>query len=469
MMRIILLSGGSGKRLWPLSNDYRSKQFIKVMDFDKPTDESQTSMIQRVWAHLSDIDLANCAVIAASGVQHEVIQSQLGDAVPLVLEPVKRDTYPAICLASSFMHSKMNVSSDEVIVVMPVDVDADEGFYASIKQLALEFETSKANIGLIGLNPTQPSEKFGYILPKNSQKDSTLLKIDRFIEKPSAMEASNLIEQGALWNCGVFAFRLGYILQLLEAGNWPTQYEDILAQYHLMPAISFDYQVVEKEPEIVVKPYKGRWNDLGTWNEWTETMPNRLNGKGILSEDSLNTHIINELQIPVIVMGISNAVIVASPDGILVADKEMSPKLKEVVQSISARPMYEETLYGWYRVIDVEINQLDQQVMTKRVHIWAGKNMSYQVHMHRDEIWTLISGQAEVVVDEVSFLASAGEVIHIKAGSKHSIRAIKGVDLIEVQIGKIISEEDVTRFNYSWHEGNKQKKGGTLDESYTNR
>ncbi|GGH23915.1 sugar phosphate nucleotidyltransferase [Paenibacillus segetis] len=449
-MRLILLSGGSGKRLWPLSNDYRSKQFIKVMDSENPTDDSQTSMIQRVWARLNEIDLANSAVIAASRVQQEVIQSQLGNDVPLVLEPVKRDTFPAICLASSFLHTKMNVHDDEVIVVMPVDVDADDGFYHTIKQLALEFETSEAKIGLIGLKPTQPSEKFGYILTEPKNTHSTLLKIDRFIEKPSVAEASNLIELGALWNCGVFAFRLGYILKLLEAGNWPTRYEEFLDKYHLMPTISFDYQVVEKEESVVVWPYTGRWNDLGTWNEWTETMPKRLNGKGIISEDSMNTHIINELQIPVIVMGISNAVIAASPDGILVTDKEMSQKLKDVVQSISARPMYEETLYGWYRVIDVANKFSDQQVMTKRVHIWAGKHMSYQIHANRDEIWTIINGQAEVVIDDRRFQANAGDVFHIQVGSKHAIRALHDVDLIEVQMGKLISEDDVIRLDYDW-------------------
>ncbi|NEW06388.1 hypothetical protein GK047_10230 [Paenibacillus sp. SYP-B3998] len=242
-MKIILLSGGSGKRLWPLSNDYRSKQFIKVMGTDNPMHECQTSMLQRVWAHLNVNDLADSVVITASGIQQEVIQSQLGDEVPLVLEPVKRDTFPAISLASSFLHTHKNVRDDEVIVVMPVDVDADEGFYASIKQLAIEFEVSKANIGLIGLNPTHPSEKFGYILTEPFQKHATLLKVDRFVEKPSNVEASNLISLGALWNCGVFAFRLGYLLGRLEAENWPTQYEDLLTKYHLMPAISFAYQI----------------------------------------------------------------------------------------------------------------------------------------------------------------------------------------------------------------------------------
>lgn len=136
-MKIILLSGGSGKRLWPLSNDYRSKQFIKVMNSDNGINESQTSMIQRVWNNLKKYDLASSAVIAASRVQQEVIESQLGDDVTLVLEPVKRDTFPAICLASSFLHTKWYVNEDEVVVVMPVDVEADEGFLLLLGSLRL--------------------------------------------------------------------------------------------------------------------------------------------------------------------------------------------------------------------------------------------------------------------------------------------------------------------------------------------
>lgn len=460
-MRMILLSGGSGKRLWPLSNDYRSKQFIKVMNSDDSLGETQTSMIQRVWSNLKKYDLASSAIIAASRVQQEVIQSQLEDEVPLVLEPVKKDTFPAICLASSYLYSKLNAKEEEVVVVMPVDVEADEGFYASIRQLAIDFESSTANIGLIGLKPTYPSEKFGYILTETSQKDASLLKIDRFVEKPALEEATELIRSGALWNCGVFVFRLGYLLQLLDSGGWPRAHGKLLDQYHMMPAISFDYEVVEKEENVVVKPYAGKWNDLGTWDEWTNTMSNPINGKGILSEDSINTHIVNELQIPVIVMGISNAVIVASPDGILVSDKKQSPKLKDLIKPISARPMYEETLYGWYRVIDVNKNVNNQQVVTKRVHVWAGKHISYQVHAKRDEIWTIISGKAEVVIDERCFSVSAGDVVHITSGSKHAIRAIIGIDLIEVQIGEMVNEEDITRFDYDWMEHRLWAKGRT--------
>ena len=383
--------------------------------------------------------------------QQEVIHAQLGDDVPLVLEPEKGDTFPAICLASSFLYSKMNSNYDEVIVVMPVDVDADEGFFDAIKQFAVDFEDSEASIGLIGLHPTHPSEKFGYILRSDKQISSNMIKVDRFVEKPSMEEATRLIGEGALWNCGVFVFRLGYMINLLEASGWSTQHEEILQQYHLLPSISFDYQVVERETDIVVKPYSGRWNDLGTWNDWTATMSDRIHGKAIMSDDCNNTHVINELQIPVVAMGLSDAVIVASPDGILVANKPSTPKLKDLVHSIASRPMYEETIYGWYRVIDVD-NKYGQQVITKRVHVWSGKHISYHNHMKRTEIWTIISGRAEVVMDDRKFYVAAGDIVSIEAGVKHAIKAIGEVDMIEVQIGESISDDDIARFKYDWND-----------------
>lgn len=452
-MRMILLSGGTGQRLWPLSNDYRSKQFIKAMDNERGMpDASSTSMIQRVWAQLRRLGLDDRAVLAASRSQEEIIKAQIGEDADLVLEPCKRDTFPAIGLATSYLHSVRNADAGEIAIAMPVDVDADDDFFAAVVRLGEAFERSDARIGLLGIKPRSASEKFGYILTGEDRVGGDLHRISKFVEKPPADEAAALISQGALWNCGVFAFRIGDMLQRLEEGDWPTRFERFIAEYDRMPSISFDYQVVEKERNAVVMPYAGYWNDLGTWNEWTSKMPRALNGNGVIGDDSPNTHVVNELQIPVVVLGVPNVVVAASPDGVLVAAKEASPKLKELVQAVSLRPMYEETLYGWYRIVDVERNSYGHQAMTKRVHIWEGKHISYQVHARRDEIWTITKGKAEVVIDGERKEAAAGDVIAIKAGTRHAIRAIQAVDLIEVQIGESISDQDIVRFDWDWEE-----------------
>ncbi|MFF2484275.1 sugar phosphate nucleotidyltransferase [Paenibacillus sp. NPDC058071] len=459
-MRLILLSGGAGKRLWPLSNDYRSKQFIKASGADSIESHSNsTSMVQRVWAQLKELQMDRFSIIAASRSQEEILQAQLGDEATLVLEPCKRDTYPAIGLASSYLHSVMHADPNEVAIAMPVDVDADEEYFKAIMRLGEAFDRSGARIGLLGIEPRSASEKFGYILPGEAASIRGLRSIAKFVEKPSADKAGALIEQGALWNCGVFAFRIGDMLERLEKNGWPSGYDQLIKEYERMPAVSFDYEVAEKEEQAVVMPYGGSWNDLGTWDEWTAKLPNRMNGNGYLGDDSPNTHVINELQIPIVVMGVPNVIVAASPDGILVADKQASAKLKDAVQSVSVRPMYEETLYGWYRIVDVERDDRGHQVLTKRVHIWKGKHIGYQMHFHRDELWTIIKGRAQVVINGDVRQVSAGDVVAIRAGTKHAIRAVESIDLIEVQIGESISDEDIVRYAYDWN--NRDSHNGT--------
>ncbi|MCY9513102.1 sugar phosphate nucleotidyltransferase [Paenibacillus apiarius] len=435
-MKLVLLSGGSGKRLWPLSNDSRSKQFIRVKHSNENDDQMRFSMLQKVWEQIKKAGLQQSAVIAAGRGQQELLLSQLDHDVPLVLEPERRDTFPAIALACTYLHSVLNTAEDEVIVVMPVDVDVDDDYFAELRALANGLAHAEDNLALMGIQPSYPAEKYGYIIPAPDQGlQQSLLKVQRFIEKPAAPEAEKWIKLGALWNCGVFAFRLSYVLRILKQNGWPTLYEDLIAHYEWLPQNSFDYEVVEKEKQISVKPFAGRWNDLGTWNEWTEQMKEPMYGKGYVSKDCLNTHVINELNIPVVALGITDAVIVASPDGILISDKAASTGLKQVVQTLSMPPMYQEALYGWYTILHLGDAMGEYGSVTKRVHMYAGKQMSDQKHAHRSELWTLIRGEALVCIEDGRrFTARAGDSIQIPPGSKHSIKAITAVDLIVIQI-----------------------------------
>ncbi|MFX3660517.1 MAG: sugar phosphate nucleotidyltransferase, partial [Ectobacillus sp.] len=341
-MKLVLLSGGSGKRLWPLSNDARSKQFLKVLE--NKNGELQ-SMVQRVWEQLGNVGLADSAVIATSKSQVDMIQSQLGQDVPIIIEPMRRDTFPAIALASVYLYSVEGIRLDEVVAVLPVDPYVEDRFFHRVKDLEETVLASGADLALIGVEPTYPSAKYGYIVPASKSSDSGYLRVSHFTEKPTEEKAAELIKQGALWNCGVFAFKLDYMISLLKEKGLPIQYEELLKQYERLPKISFDYEVVEKTKHIVVLPYDGYWKDLGTWNTLTEEMATEQIGKGIIA-DSENTHLINELDIPVTVLGVSNAIVAVSPDGILVADKEKSPKIKELVNDFDQRPMYEERRWG---------------------------------------------------------------------------------------------------------------------------
>jgi len=448
-MKLVLLSGGSGKRLWPLSNDSRSKQFLKVLEDEE---HHLQSMVQRVWHQISNVGLADSTVIATGKSQEDMIKSQLDNQAGLIIEPCRRDTFPAIALAASYVYSVQKADLDEVVAILPVDPYVDDQFFTRVQDLEEVVQNSDAQLALIGVTPTYPSSKYGYIVPTTDKSSGEYRRVSRFTEKPSEEQAASLIEDGALWNCGVFAFKLGYVISILEEKGISTDYEELLKQYATLPKISFDYEVVEKTKDIVVLPYDGYWKDLGTWNTLTEEMATSQIGKGVIGADSENIHLINELDIPVTVLGASNLIVAASPDGILVSDKEASPRIKELVGEFENRPMYEERRWGWYRVLDYTKLEEGKEVLTKRIGIDEGKNLSYQLHDYRDEVWTIIKGEGEFVLNDKIRPIKTGDVIQIQAGDKHAVRAITDLEIIEVQTGSQLIEEDIVRLFMSWEE-----------------
>ncbi|WP_163182670.1 sugar phosphate nucleotidyltransferase [Neobacillus sedimentimangrovi] len=448
-MKLVLLSGGSGKRLWPLSNDTRSKQFLRVLEGHE---NEKQSMVQRVWGQLKTVGLADSSVIATSKLQRDMIQRQIGMDVPLIIEPERRDTFPAIALAASFLFSVQSVSVDEVVVVLPVDPYVEESFFEKVKELENVLIESKAELALVGVKPTYPSSKYGYIVPKGIVNGENYFEVNNFTEKPSEEKAKELINMNALWNCGVFAFKLRYLIDILLEKGLPLNYEELVQQYKTLPKISFDYEVVERANHIVALPYNGCWKDLGTWNTLTEEMATSQIGKGILSDDTQNTHLINELDIPVTVLGVKDIIVAASPDGILVADKSSSPKIKDLISGIDQPPMYEERIWGWSRVLDYAKYDDGNEMVTKRICIHEGKNSSYHYHNLRDEVWTIVRGEGELALDESITRVKAGDIIHLPAGKKHGIKALSELEFVEVQTGIGISDEDFTRLYFDWNE-----------------
>jgi mannose-1-phosphate guanylyltransferase len=321
---------------------------------------------------------------------------------------------------------------------------------------------TNSDLALIGVKPTYPSEKYGYIVPEENTGETAYSSVERFTEKPKENVAEELIEKGALWNCGVFAFKLRYVLSILEEKGYPTDYFELLAQYESFPKISFDYEVVEKAEKISVVSHDGYWKDLGTWNTLTEEMSTKQLGKGVICDKSENTHLINELDIPVTVLGADNLVVAASPDGILVAEKEASPQIKELVSGFDQRPMYEERRWGWYKVLDYTKFEDGSETLTKRIGIAKGKNLSYQQHYHRSEVWTVIKGYGEFVLNDQIFQVNPGDVLEIPVSAKHSIRAISDLEIIEVQRGSQLVEEDIIRLETDWNEIIESIKAATV-------
>ena len=381
-----------------------------------------------------------------------MIQSQIGPHVPLIIEPMSRDTFPAIALAALYLYCIKGVGLREVVCVLPVDPFAEDCFFRRIGDLEEILDSSQAELALIGVEPTFPSSKYGYIVPEKLKQKEEYFEVSHFKEKPSESQATDLIVKGALWNVGVFSFRLEYIISLLQEKGLPIQYEELYKHYSSLPKNSFDYEVVEKAKKVVVLPYNGSWKDLGTWNTLTEEMGTNQIGIGVISNDSKNTHLVNELGIPITVVGLQNVIVAASPDGILVSDKKESPKVKTMLEGIQRRPMYEERRWGWYRVLDYMKVEEGAEVLTKRICVKAKQNLSYQRHMLRSEVWTVIKGQGEFAINGFIYPVKAGDVLNIPVGAEHGIRAITELEFIEVQSGKNLIEEDIIRIYMGWDE-----------------
>lgn len=434
-MNIILLSGGSGKRLWPLSNEIRSKQFLKLF---KNKDGLYESMVQRVYRQLKTVDSDCTVTIATSKAQVSSIHNQLDERVGISVEPCRRDTFPAIALATAYLHDIQRVDVNETVVVLPVDPYVQEEYFEMLKRLGEQAAKGEANIVLMGIEPTYPSEKYGYIIPNDSSEIST---VKSFKEKPDQEAAKDYISMGALWNGGVFAFKLGYLLDVSEKLLGAHRYINLYDNYDNLPKISFDYAVVEKEERIQVVRYSGEWIDLGSWNTLTENMSDNIIGDAIKDDACENVHIINELDLPVLAMGLKDVVISASPDGILVSDKDQSGHLKKYVEKINREAMFAEKSWGAFKVIDTGSNS-----MTIKVSIKPGDSMNYHSHDHRDEVWVVINGEGRTVVDGIKQEVHIGDVVIMKAGCRHTIFADTLLELIEIQIGKDITIKDKHKF-----------------------
>lgn len=444
-MKIILLSGGSGKRLWPLSNDARSKQFLRLLT---APDGSKESMIQRVVRQIKSTKLTDDIVIATGLNQKDSIENQLGDSISVVTEPCRRDTFPAIMLACAYL-ADQGIAMDEPVIVMPCDSYTDSGYFTALARMSDAVSEGVVDMVLMGIQPTYPSAKYGYIVPESPYGGGNAVAVRRFTEKPDVATAEKLIEEGALWNGGVFAFRLGYLMDIINTVKPDAYFKALRNDYGSLPKISFDYAVVEKANSIAVVPYSGEWKDLGTWNTLTDELDSHAYGN-VHVESADGTYIINELEIPVVCIGTKDLVVAASPDGILVSERKLSENLKHIVDGIGKRPMYEERRWGEYKVIDYVEFPDGFCALTKQLTLRPNCSISYQKHNCREEIWTFINGEGEIVLGGERKLVKRGDVITIPKGMLHALRANTPLTFIEVQQGTNLVEEDIERFEYHW-------------------
>ena len=444
---VVLLSGGSGTRLWPLSNSARSKQFLKVL---RDVDGRHVSMVQRVFGQIDAVDADIDVTIATSASQADALAMQVGGRYQLSVEPERRDTAPAIMLACAHLDLVQGASSDDPVVVMPIDTYADQDYYDRIPRIAERVASGVSDLVLLGVEPTYPSEKYGYIIPASTEGETWF--VETFREKPNEKTAAAYIARGGLWNCGVFGFKLGWLRELTRYYVDAESFDEYVERYCELPRNSFDYEVVEQAESIAVVPYSGTWKDLGTWNTLTEEMADATSGPVWLDGGTTsNVHAVNETSLPMVVAGLSDAVVVATPDGNLVSSKKASPHVKGLVEEASyARPMYERCQWGEYRVIDEQGYTDGTHVLTKELVLEPGMQLSYQRHRNRTEVWTIANGEGMAVLDGEVLSVRAGDSVRIVPMQLHAVMATTELRIVEVQLGHQLVREDIEQFGYFW-------------------
>lgn len=446
-MYYALLSGGSGRRLWPLSNEVRPKQYIKLVNRETNAME-RCSMLQRVWDQLLEAGMAENTIITAGEEQRELILSQVRGA-RIAAEPAGRDTFGAVLLSCAYLHSCAGASREDYVAVMPIDPYTEAAYFEAVKGLEAVMERSGAEIGLLGAAPSYPATKYGYMLP-GERKDGYFW-IDGFVEKPKEDRAEEILKKGALWNCGVFCLRIGDMLERAALYGVPEDYEGLCRSYESLPRISFDYEVLEKAKRLAAVEFKGFWKDLGTWDAMADQMNTDTIGRVVLDDACRNTQVINELAMPVAAVGTRDLVIVAARDGILVTDKNEAARVKELTAKLHSRPMFEERRWGTLETLDdTEAAQLS--TLTRKIHIYDGMTSSYHYHRERDEIWTILKGTGELILEGNRISLSPGKAVCIRKNQRHAVKALKDFEYIEIHVGTSVGSDDIHRITFEWDE-----------------
>jgi mannose-1-phosphate guanylyltransferase len=292
-------------------------------------------------------------------------------------------------------------------------------------------QQGEAQIALMGIHPDSPSEKYGYILP-GLKKRENVYDVQGFSEKPDYSRAERLVKEGAFWNGGVFAFSLGYIINNESILPPCSSYKERYDMYGTLKKTSFDYEVVEKCSSLAMVPYSGAWKDLGSWSVLTGVLEDACVGAGIISEDQGNTHVFNELDIPVLALGTKNLIVSASYDGILVADLDHCNNLKQHAQELSKTPRYTEYLWGSSQVVDNPILPDGYACPIRRLQVNSGTHTEILMNPDVKMLWIVLSGTGKVLVDDKAILVESGDMISIPKGVAHQAFSTTDLVLLEV-------------------------------------
>ncbi|MBE9637010.1 mannose-1-phosphate guanylyltransferase/mannose-6-phosphate isomerase [Salipiger mangrovisoli] len=472
MLRItpVILCGGSGSRLWPVSRKSFPKQFASLID--------DTSLFQATATRLGGSPRFAPPVIVTNSAFRFVVVEQLAeigiDPGAILIEPEGRNTAPAVLAAALHLHA---LDPEAAMIVAPSDhrMPDTEAFHAAVEKGIPAIEQGK--LVLFGIQPDRPETGFGYLELDGSKGDSVPLR--RFVEKPDADAAAAMLTQGNfLWNAGIFLFRVKDIIAAFEAHARQLivpvraaveQAEVDLGFLRLAPEpwsgaedISIDYAVMEKSSNLEVVPFREGWSDLGGWDAiWRELEQDEkgvVTSGGATAIDCRSSILRSESEaVQLVGIGLDDIIAVAMKDAVLVAHKDRSQDVKLAVSALTEKGVKQATEFpmdhrpwGWFESLVV-----GSRFQVKRIHVHPGASLSLQSHFHRSEHWIVVEGTARVTVDDEVKLITENESVYIPLGSVHRMENPGKVPmvLIEVQTGSYVGEDDIVRYEDMYARG----------------
>jgi len=453
----LILAGGSGSRLWPLSRELYPKQLLNIQNTD--------SLLQATFLRLKDCMPAE-NIISITGVKHSPnVRFQLSSLVeaPVVLsEPIAKNTAPAIILASKYISEK--TKDDPVILVVPSDhmIKDSVSFAQTVKEG--ERLAEQGYIVTFGIKPTYPETGYGYVNVSNVALEGGF-KVKRFVEKPNEELAREYIADGNyFWNSGIFMFKASTMLKeaeicapeiysLLKNFDFSASAEIPFTEFDKMPNISIDYAVMEKSEKIALVQLKSDWNDLGSWKSIYDVSKKDENGNvkigHVIDEGSKNSFVYSSSKL-VATIGLEDVVVVETEDAILACKADKAQEVKKIYDTLKTQNdetyKVHKTVYrpwGYYTVLGE-----GKGFLTKMIQVNPGQKLSVQSHNHRSEHWVVLEGTAKVVLEGKEHILSPGHSVDIAVKEIHSLQNPydEVLKIVEVQKGDILIEEDIVRY-----------------------
>lgn len=446
----VILAGGSGSRLWPLSRELYPKQLLNLY--------AEKSLLQSTFERLNKFIPSNRIISIANTKHNANVKMQLGELSEnsvILSEPISKNTAPAIALSIKYIIE--NSDKDDIVLVVPSDllIENDEKFITSVDEAKKLAE--QGFIVTFGVKPTYPETGFGYI---HSQENKVL----KFIEKPDQKFAEEYLkDENFFWNSGIFMFKTSTIITefkhhcpeiaaLIRNINC-SQKSISFTEFEKMPNISIDYAIMEKSKNIAMVELKSDWKDLGSWKSIYEVSPKDENNNvfvgHVLDKGSKNSFVYSSSKL-VATIGLEDTVVIETEDAILACKKDKTQEVKQIYETLKEQhdgtQKVHKTVYrpwGFYTVIAE-----GKGFITKIIHVNPGQKLSVQSHNHRSEHWVVLTGMAKVVLESKDYILSSGHSIDIPTKAIHSLQNPfeEDLEIIEVQKGDILSEDDIIRY-----------------------